>query len=121
MAGEGEASLDGDATRRTRLAGERTQLAWWRTGLTALAVGVGIGRVVPALGDRATEWPYEALGVAFALYGVLLIAYGNVRGRLLEEAVERGGFVALGRFANLALGIGGVALGLATGVLILFG
>jgi uncharacterized membrane protein YidH (DUF202 family) len=26
-----------DASRRTRLANERTELAWWRTGLTALA------------------------------------------------------------------------------------
>ena len=36
-----------DATRRTRLANERTYLAWWRTGLTALAVGIGIGKLVP--------------------------------------------------------------------------
>ena len=28
-----------DASRRTYLAGERTYLAWWRSGLTALAVG----------------------------------------------------------------------------------
>jgi uncharacterized membrane protein YidH (DUF202 family) len=27
-----------DAIRRTRLANERTYLAWWRSGLTALAV-----------------------------------------------------------------------------------
>src|SRR5215208_1792549 len=39
----------GDASRRTRLASERTQLAWWRTGLTALAVGLAIGRVLPEL------------------------------------------------------------------------
>src|SRR4249920_3427477 len=38
-----------DATRRTHLANERTQLAWWRTGLTALAVALGVGRVVPEL------------------------------------------------------------------------
>src|SRR5437870_13076633 len=29
-----------DATRRTRLANERTYLAWWRTGLTSLAVSL---------------------------------------------------------------------------------
>src|ERR1043166_8707504 len=38
-----------DATRRTRLASERTYLAWWRTGLTAFAVAFGAGRVVPEL------------------------------------------------------------------------
>ena len=34
-----------DATRRTRLANERTYLAWWRTGLTAFAVSFGAGRI----------------------------------------------------------------------------
>ena len=38
-----------DATRRTRLANERTYLAWWRTGLTTLAVSVGTGKLVPAV------------------------------------------------------------------------
>jgi putative membrane protein len=38
-----------DATRRTRLASERTYLAWWRTGLTTLAVSVGTGKIVPEL------------------------------------------------------------------------
>src|SRR2546430_79024 len=38
-----------DATRRTRLASERTYLAWWRTGLTAFAVSLGSGRLVPAI------------------------------------------------------------------------
>ena len=33
-----------DATRRTHLATERTELAWWRTGLTALAVAYGSAR-----------------------------------------------------------------------------
>ena len=33
-----------DATRRTHLASERTYLAWWRTGLTSLTVGIGAGQ-----------------------------------------------------------------------------
>ncbi len=39
----------GDATRRTHLANERTYLAWWRTGLAALAVSLGAGKLVPPL------------------------------------------------------------------------
>jgi uncharacterized membrane protein YidH (DUF202 family) len=35
-----------DATRRTRLANERTYLAWLRSGLTALAASFGAGRGV---------------------------------------------------------------------------
>jgi putative membrane protein len=111
----------GDATRRTRLAGERTQLAWWRTGLTSLAVGIGVGRVVPELNDGIDDWPYVLLGVGFGAYGVLLFVYGNLRGRALDDAVTHGGYVQFGRRANLALAIGGIVLGVATSLLILFG
>jgi len=38
-----------DATRRTRLASERTYLAWWRSALAAIAVALGVGKVVPEL------------------------------------------------------------------------
>ena len=50
----GRASFDEarDATRRTRLANERTYLAWWRTGLTTFAVSVAAGRLVPELSCR---------------------------------------------------------------------
>lgn len=111
-------ATDADATRRTRLAGERTQLAWWRTGLTALAVGVGVGRIVPELSDGIDDWPYVALGVGFAVYGLLLIVYGNLRGRMLDDAIERGGYTSIGRSANLALAVGGVLLAIATSLLI---
>ena len=37
-----------DASRRTYLAEERTLLAWWRSGLAAFAVAVGVGRLLPA-------------------------------------------------------------------------
>jgi putative membrane protein len=112
---------DGDATRRTWLALERTQLAWWRTGLTALAVGIGVGRIVPELQDGNDNWPYVALGIGFAVYGIALIAYGTARERHLSIALEAGrpGFEP-SRF-DLALSIGGVALGVATALLILFG
>ena len=110
-----------DATRRTRLAGERTQLAWWRTGLTALAVGVGVGRVVPELDEQITQWPYVTLGVGFAIYGLLLIVYGSQRGRSVDAAVAEGGFRPFGRLSSASLAGGGVLLALGTCALILFG
>ena len=80
----------GSGVRRTRMAAERTLLAWWRTGLAALAVGVGVGRVVPELGDVGNHWPYIALGILFALYGIALFWIGSRRviavGRALEQA-----------------------------------
>ena len=112
---------DRDATRRTWLALERTQLAWWRTGLTALAVGIGVGRIVPELQEGSDDWPYVALGVAFAVYGIALIAYGTVRERHLSIALESGRPGLDPSPLDLALTIGGIALGVATALLILLG
>ena len=42
---------DDDVTRRTRLAAERTWLAWWRSGIAAATAAVGVGGVVPQLVD----------------------------------------------------------------------
>jgi putative membrane protein len=111
----------GDASRRTLLANERTQLAWWRTGLTALAVGLAIGRVLPELARDVEQWPYVALGTAFALYGVLLIWYGGVRAAAVDRAVAEGRFAVSGPWISSALGALGIGLGVATGVLIVAG
>ena len=54
------------------MAGERTELAWWRTGLAALAVAVGIGRLAPELQTSGATWPYVVVGIGFALYGIAL-------------------------------------------------
>ncbi|HKI23207.1 MAG TPA: DUF202 domain-containing protein [Gaiellaceae bacterium] len=73
-----------DATRRTRLATERTYLAWWRSGLTALAVGLAAGKLVPELSAGAS-WPYELLGAGYSLLGIAFIFYGiagSTRSRL---------------------------------------
>jgi putative membrane protein len=81
-----------DATRRTHLASERTYLAWWRTGLTSLTVGIGAGKIVPAL-TSGTTWPYTVIGAGFALLGVICIGYAAVRRREVDEALARGEFV----------------------------
>lgn len=108
-----------DATRRTYLAGERTQLAWWRTGLTALAVALGVGRVVPELGDTSPRWPYVVAGVGFALWGILAMAYGSVNRSAMEGALREGRFHEGAPWALRTLTVAGVALGLLTALLIL--
>ncbi len=80
-----------DATRRTHLANERTYLAWWRTGLTCLAVSLGAGKLVPSIADQ-TSWPYQVLGAGFAVLGVAFIAYGMRRQREIRDAVTRNEF-----------------------------
>jgi putative membrane protein len=108
-----------DATDRTDLANERTQLAWWRTGLTSLAVGLAIGRVLPGLGDATHRWPYTALGVGFGLYSLLLIGYGTARSRAVRLSLQRGLGVPSQDHALVALTAVGVVLTALTTVLIL--
>jgi uncharacterized membrane protein YidH (DUF202 family) len=76
-----------EGTRRTQMAGERTQLAWWRTGLTALAVALGVGRIVPQLDPTATKWPYAVAGVDFAIWGILAIGYGTAQRAAINRAL----------------------------------
>jgi putative membrane protein len=107
-----------DATRRTRLANERTYLAWWRTALTAFAVSIGSGKLVPELAS-GTTWPYTAIGIGFALVGVFCSVYGFRRQREVERALRRGEFApADERLVLLLSGVGAV-LGLLLVVVLL--
>jgi putative membrane protein len=110
--------ISGDM-RRTSLANERTQLAWWRTGLTSLAVALAVGKVVPDIGHRSTKWPYTLVGLAFVLYGIALIGYGSARSKAVDEAAARGEFSPVPYKMLTTLGVVGMALGLLTGLLLL--
>jgi len=106
-----------DATRRTWLANERTWLAWVRTGLTSTAVALGVGKVVPELAHSQHRWPYEVLGVGYAVLGAAIVVYGFWRRREVDEAITVGGYVsphpaAMAAFAAVAtvLGAGSAVL-----------
>jgi putative membrane protein len=85
-----------DAIRRTRLANERTYLAWWRTALTSFAVSIG-----------------------FALVGVFCASYAYRRHREVEEAVSRGDYAAADDRVILMLSGVGAVLGLLLMVVLL--
>jgi len=105
--------------RRTSLAGERTLLAWWRTGFTAIAVALAVGRVLPALAHHSTRWPYVVVGIGFGLYGIALIAFGT---RRIERLNHELGVPAPDRPVMRSmdvLAVLGALLGVATIVLIL--
>jgi putative membrane protein len=109
-----------DAGRRTRLANERTYLAWWRTGLTALAVCVGLGRIVPGV-TGVTKWPYQVVGAGYGVVGVLFMVVAHYRMRSVERAVDAGGFARLDRRLGRVLLVVGAGLGLATIALVVLG
>ncbi len=109
-----------DATRRTRLANERTYLAWWRTGLTSFAVCIGIGKVVPGV-SHVTKWPYEAVGAGYGLLGIAFMTAGHLRIRSVEQALRRGEFLHVDDRLMTALLAAGLILGVATVGLVVFG
>lgn len=105
-----------DATRRTHLANERTFLAWLRTGLTAFAVAIGVGKIVPAYtgeGDAA----YAIAGAGFAVLGIAVVGFGLVRVLAVGEALKAGRYQPAGTTAlaavcaaTILLGVGLLAL-----------
>jgi putative membrane protein len=109
-----------DALRRTRLANERTYLAWWRTGLTSFAVGLGAGKLVPELSGGAA-WPFELVGTAFAVTGIAFISYAYIRQQQFEDAVARGSYAVFDPSASLSFAAVGILLGLGTPIVILAG
>lgn len=102
-----------DATRRTRLANERTYLAWWRTGLTAIAVSLATGRIVPTLSHK-TAWPYEIVGAGFAVLGVACILNAYQREREIDRALQEGRFAVMDQRSARILTAFGVILGVLT-------
>jgi putative membrane protein len=97
-----------DALRRTRLANERTYLAWLRSALTALAVAIGAGKIVPGVTDVAS-WPFELLGAGFAILAIVFVIGGVRRFLQVESALETHGYAPLtGRDALLVAAIASV-------------
>lgn len=82
------------ATRRTYLAEERTLLAWWRTGIAAAAVALGVGGLVPRLAGLP-KTRFLALGVGYGLLALVFVIGGAVRDRQARQALERGAHAAL--------------------------
>ncbi len=112
---------DRETQRRSRLACERTQLAWWRTGLTSLAVALAVGKLVPDLGTVNDEVPYTVLGAAFAIYGVFLFAYGTLMAREVDGVIGEGRRRAPRKWMIQTLTAIGMILAIATAGLISFG
>jgi putative membrane protein len=108
-----------DYSRRTLLANERTFLAWWRTGMAALTVGLAAGRVLPELSGAGVRWPYTVLGLGFAALGIVCIVAGQYRHMLVDAAIREGRYPEVPVTLTLVLTAGGIVLGLLLGVILL--
>jgi putative membrane protein len=116
MATEHERRIDDD-TRRTYLAEERTLLAWWRSGLAALAVAIAVGRLVPAL-LHVSALPFVTLGIGYGLVGIALVVMGARRDHAVRVALAEGRFDPLGGRVVVVITVAIVVLGFSTLVLL---
>lgn len=88
----GESDTDtADPSRRTSLAAERTWLAWWRTGLGASAVAIGVGRVLPEFAG-GSRWPLKALGLGYAILAIVILVIGGMRQSRVAAALREGSY-----------------------------
>ena len=101
------------------LALQRTQLAWWRTGLASLAVALGVGRLVPTLLEPTHVWPFTVVGVGFGVYAMLLFGYGTVAARSVRASLKHDVNSPRREIVQLGLTAIGVVLIAVTTVLIL--
>ena len=104
---------DYDVTRRTRLAAERTWLAWWRSGIAAATAAVGVGGVVPSRVD-GERTPYVVLGAGYALLAGIIFVAAAVRQRQVERALDAGAYAELGERVVFALTVVAAVLALGT-------
>jgi inner membrane protein YidH len=108
-----------DVTRRTRLAAERTWLAWWRSGIAAATAALAVGGLVPELVEGA-GWPYVVLGSGYALAAIAMFGLGALRKRAVDRALDMGRYDHLPLAWAVVLSIGGVGLAAATLLFIIF-
>src|SRR3954447_2713209 len=72
---------------RDHLADERTYLAWLRTAINMIILGIAIAKLVHGKGGRA-----EVAGLVLVAIGLLLLGYGTRRTRRLTAELEAGRF-----------------------------
>jgi putative membrane protein len=84
-------AADPDSRARTHLANERTFLAWLRTGLSLMAVGLAAAGFLPV--DLVPGFPYvRSFAALLLLTGTLMVLYGANRYMRAYRQIETGSY-----------------------------
>lgn len=83
---------DADSRARTHLANERTFLAWLRTGLSLVAVGLGAAGLLPQ-GLVPNVHLVTFTSVTLVIVGTLMVVFGSYRFIRAHQDIERGRYV----------------------------
>ena len=105
-------TTDPDSRARTHLANERTFLAWFRTGVTLIALGIAVAQFLGP--DAGGSLPALLLGVAVVVGGIALLLIGRWRYVGSRAQIDAGDFRPAALSVDLAVTvfalIGGVSL-----------
>lgn len=93
------------AHERTRLAKERTFSAWFRSGLSAVGVGLGLVKLFPSVEPR---WMMQVIGILFIGTGGIVFlmgykTYHNVMKKLEKEGFEGIPSIFMGMLTSMML------------------
>ena len=83
----------GVPSRRTYFAEERTRLAWWRTGISAAAVALAVGGLLPHVAHVPRD-RFIALGVGYGVLALFFVIGGTIRARLSRRALDNNAYSA---------------------------
>jgi putative membrane protein len=84
-------STDADSRARTHLANERTFLAWLRTGLSLVAVGMAAARFLPF--GLVPGVPYVTFfSIVLVVSGTAAVVYGANRYAVAYREIEAGAY-----------------------------
>jgi putative membrane protein len=88
-------AVDRDSRTRTHLANERTFLAWLRTGLSLMAVGLAAAGFLPV--DLVPGFPYvRSFATLLVLSGTVMVPYGASRYMRAQQQIETGSYDSAG-------------------------
>jgi putative membrane protein len=94
--GEPRIAVDRDSRARTHLANERTFLAWLRTGLSLVAVGLAAAGFLPV--DLVPGFPYvRSFSSLLVLSGTAMVMYGASRYMRAYKQIETGAYDPAGK------------------------
>jgi putative membrane protein len=100
----GRGGGDPDSRARTHLANERTYLAWFRTGLTTIALGLAAGQFLA--GDVVAGVSLtRALATVVTVLGIFLIVVGVVRYIGQRKRIDRMTFRPADRSVLISAGV----------------
>ena len=98
---------------RDHLANERTFLAWVRTGLAVIGLGVLIGKLVETNGALA-----EVMGLAFVAFGASMLVYSILRFERVTMLLSAHQF-APARWGPLVLAAVGLAVAIGSVIVLI--